>query len=76
MRIRRFIGSDGRNCQPKNKGGVGFRDISNCNKALVAKQDWRNHKAPNSLMGKELKAKYFHNCSFLDARISANASYT
>jgi hypothetical protein len=46
---------------------MGFRDIVNFNKALLAKQIWRLWKSPNDLIAKIMKAKYYPNCSILEA---------
>ena len=59
----------------KLKGGMGFRDMSAFNKALIAKQGWRILTSPASLMARVLKAKYFPNSSFLDVNIGHNVSY-
>ncbi|KAL5571472.1 hypothetical protein UlMin_021069 [Ulmus minor] len=56
-------------CQPKEKGGLGFQNLEGFNKALLAKQGWRLIRYPDSLVGKVLKACYFPNCSFLEAKV-------
>uniref|UniRef100_A0A803KVQ0 Uncharacterized protein n=1 Tax=Chenopodium quinoa TaxID=63459 RepID=A0A803KVQ0_CHEQI len=61
---------------PKKEGGMGFRNMSLFNNALLAKQGWRILTNENSLMAKILKGKYFPNSSFLDAAVSPAASYT
>ena len=59
----------------KFEGGMGFRDLAAFNKALIAKQGWRILTSPSSLMARILRAKYFPNMNFLDAKIGHNASY-
>ncbi|KAH9688162.1 reverse transcriptase domain-containing protein [Citrus sinensis] len=61
--------------QAKIRGGLGFRDFSCFNQALVAKQAWRLLQYPNSLVSRVLEARYFRNSSFLCAKAGANASY-
>ncbi|KAL5574791.1 hypothetical protein UlMin_016490 [Ulmus minor] len=61
-------------CQPKEKGGLGFRNLKGFNKALLAKQGWRLIRFPDSLVGKMLKACYFPNCSFLEAKVGGGGS--
>ena len=60
--------------KPKMEGGMGFRDLQLFNKALLARQGWRLIQDPHTLVSCFLKAKYFPNTSFLEARLSSNAS--
>lgn len=62
-------------CQAKTKGGLGFRDLSYFNQALIAKQGWRILHNPDSLMAKILKAKYFKGAGFMDAKLGSNPSF-
>jgi hypothetical protein len=55
----------------KSIGGLGFRDMMSFNKALLAKQGWRLLQDPDSIVGKILKAKYFPNESFLEAKLGS-----
>jgi ribonuclease HI len=59
----------------KTKGGLGFRDLVIFNKALLAKQGWRLMQDPDSVAGKILKAKYFPQTSFLEAKLGSKPSY-
>jgi hypothetical protein len=59
----------------KSIGGLGFRDLVSFNKALLAKQGWRLLQDPDSMVGKILKAKYFPNESFLEAKLGSKPSY-
>ena len=59
----------------KMEGGMGFRDLQLFNKALLARQGWRLIQEPHALVSRFLKARYFPNTSFLEARLSGNASY-
>ncbi|XP_074293389.1 putative mitochondrial protein AtMg00310 [Silene latifolia] len=54
-------------CQPKCKGGLGFRDYMSFNKALLGKQSWRLLTNSESLMSRIMKGKYFPDRSFLEA---------
>ena len=56
------------------RGGMGFRDLGCFNQALLAKQGWRLIRNPDSLVGKVLKACYFPNGDFLNARKGKHAS--
>jgi len=59
----------------KSAGGLGFRDLTLFNKALLAKQCWRLIQFPNSLSSRILKAKYFPNSSFLEAELGKRPSF-
>ncbi|KAL5560150.1 hypothetical protein UlMin_036361 [Ulmus minor] len=56
------------------RGGMGFRDLGCFNQALLAKQGWRFIRNLDSLVGKVLKACYFPNGDFLNARKGKHAS--
>jgi hypothetical protein len=60
----------------KKEGGLGFRDLYGFNLAMLARQAWRMLTNPESLCAKVLKAKYFPNCSILEASSSPGVSYT
>jgi hypothetical protein len=47
--------------RPKNQGGVGFRDMSKFNQALLVRQAWRLIQYPDSLCAKLLKVRYYPN---------------
>ncbi|KAL5548933.1 hypothetical protein UlMin_004164 [Ulmus minor] len=61
-------------CNGKERGGMGFRDLGCFNQALLAKQGWRLIRNLDSLVGKVLKACYFPNGNFLNARTVKHAS--
>ncbi|CAA0833761.1 Ribonuclease H-like superfamily protein, partial [Striga hermonthica] len=60
---------------PKVDGGIGFKDISSFNKALICKQLWRIVSQPDLLVSKVLKDRYFPSCSIFDAKKSQNGSW-
>ena len=62
-------------CSSKSVGGMGFRDIQKFNNALLAKQVWRLVRQKDSLLFKVFRARYFLNCSVLDAPIHPKCSY-
>ncbi|PNX71389.1 ribonuclease H, partial [Trifolium pratense] len=63
-------------CKQKKQGGMGFRDLTTFNEALLSKQGWRILTEPNSLVATVMKAKYFPHTQFLQAKKSHRASYT
>ncbi|KAH9696063.1 putative reverse transcriptase/RNA-dependent DNA polymerase [Citrus sinensis] len=61
--------------QAKSRGGLGFRDLTSFNQALVAKQAWRLLQLPNSLLARVLQAKYYKYSSLLNATAGSNPSF-
>jgi ribonuclease HI len=53
----------------KANGGMGFRDFTCFNKALLAKQVWRLWKTPDSLIARIVEAKYYPRGSVLEAQL-------
>ena len=62
-------------CTPKNRGGMGFRDIHAFNLAMLAKQAWHLVTGSHSLFYRVYKARYFPRCSFMDAKLGHNPSF-
>jgi hypothetical protein len=63
-------------CEPKDEGGMGFRDLYAFNLAMLAKQGWRIIQNQNSFCAQILKAKYFPDGDILHVKAKAGASYT
>lgn len=62
-------------CLAKKVGGLGFRDLSNFNLALLAKQSWRIILNPEAAWVKILKARYFPTTDFLHATKGSRPSW-
>ncbi|XP_075475208.1 uncharacterized protein LOC142505947 [Primulina tabacum] len=62
-------------CQVKGRGGLGFRKLTEFNRALLAKQLWRLIRYPDSLVSRVLKGRYFMHGSVLEAGLGSNPSY-
>lgn len=59
----------------KLHGGLGFRDLEIFNPALLAKQGWRLLQAPDSLVARIMREKYFPAGDFLHAQLGRRLSY-
>ena len=62
-------------CEDKGKGGLGFKDIEKFNDSLLAKQVWWMINNPESLCHRVFKARFFPDCSIMDAKESTTGSY-
>jgi hypothetical protein len=60
----------------KEEGGLGFRDLYGFNLAMLAQQAWRMLTNPESLCAMVLKARYFPDCSILQATAGPGISYS
>ena len=54
---------------------MGFTDIHAFNLAMLAKQAWRLIQGTHSLFFRIYKARYFPNCSFMEAKLENNPSF-
>jgi hypothetical protein len=59
----------------KNHGGMGFKDLSVFNLAMLGKQGWKFQTDPTSLVSRIFKARYFPKTSYFHARLGHNPSY-
>lgn len=62
-------------CMPKKCEGLGVREPRKVNLAMLAKQGGRFIHQPNGLASRVMKAKYYPQTSFLEAKIGTNSSY-
>ncbi|CAH9135001.1 unnamed protein product, partial [Cuscuta epithymum] len=62
-------------CVPKKYGGMGFRRLHDFNLVMLGKQVWRLLTAPDSLLSKVFKARYFPRSSFIEAKIGGSPSF-
>lgn len=58
-----------------NKDGLGSRDITSFNKALLAEQVWRVLLNPESLVSQTLRCKYFPKNDILEAKLGSRPSF-
>ncbi|KAL9831121.1 putative ribonuclease H domain, reverse transcriptase zinc-binding domain-containing protein [Arabidopsis thaliana] len=59
----------------KKEGGLGFKDITNFNDALLAKVSWRILTSPCCLLARILLGKYCRSSSFLDCTVASYSSH-
>ncbi|KAM6594072.1 hypothetical protein CsatA_001775 [Cannabis sativa] len=62
-------------CKNKNSGGMGFQSLREYNLSLLGKHGWRLLVYQDSLVGRIYKARYFSNCTFLEAELGGNPSF-
>ncbi|XP_073133637.1 uncharacterized mitochondrial protein AtMg00310-like [Henckelia pumila] len=62
-------------CEPKCRGGLGFRKLDIFNKALLAKQLWRIIQNPSSLVARVLKGRYFKHMDVMLSPLGSNPSF-
>ena len=60
---------------PKIHGGMGFKDLSAFNLAMLGKQGWKFITEPDTLVARIFKARYFPSGSYLTATVGHNPSY-
>lgn len=59
----------------KKYGGMGFKNISSFNLAMLGKQGWKFQTEPQYLVSYIFKARYFPNHSYLTTNLGYNPSY-
>ena len=62
-------------CQPKGRGGLGFKKFKYMNQAMLNKQFWRICHSPLSLLARTFKARYFPTCSIHEYRPKPHHSW-
>ena len=62
-------------CTPKEEGGLGFCDLKPFNLALLVKQRWQLQTNTSSLIYRVLKARYFPNSDFFEAKLGSWPSF-
>lgn len=63
-------------CRPIDCGGLGIRDLTKNNLALLGKLAWRVNKDTDSIVFKIFRAKYFSNSTWWDCGIKPRSSHT
>ncbi|KAL9678842.1 hypothetical protein QQ045_016693 [Rhodiola kirilowii] len=61
-------------CKDKMEGGVGFKELSIFNDALLAKQVWRLMEKPDNLVSKLLKEKYYKEANPINCQLGNRPS--
>lgn len=61
--------------KPKTLGGLGFKTFLEFNKAMLAKQVWRFHTEPRSLVARIFKTKFFPKFDILKAKLGLKPNY-
>ena len=62
-------------CQDKGQGGIGFKDLTMFNEAMLAKLAWRLLHDDKSFFYRVFKARFFPRETILEAKDSSSASY-
>ena len=62
-------------CEHKDNGGLGFKDLTDFNTAMLGKQLWRLIEKPNTLFSRVFKGRYYRNASPLEPIRSYSPSY-
>ena len=62
-------------CTNKDEGGLGFKDITDFNTAMLGKQLWRLIEKPSTLFARIFKGWYYRNASPLEPIRSYSPSY-
>ncbi|XP_074352832.1 putative mitochondrial protein AtMg00310 [Apium graveolens] len=62
-------------CIPKAGGGLGVKNLKKFNTTMLAKQGWRIMNNNNPLVSAMMRARYFLNLNFLNAKLEVNPSY-
>ena len=60
-------------CQPKDQGGLGFKDLVKFNEVMLTKQVWRLLHDQSSLFFRVFKAKYFLHGTVFEAKKSSGS---
>lgn len=63
-------------CVPKEKGGMGFRNLHGFNVAMLGKQGWKLISDSDALISRIYKAKYYPMGDFISANLGHNPSFT
>ena len=63
-------------CNPKARGGLGFRNLKAFNLTILAKRVWRILNNPSSLLARVIKARYFPTGNLLNAKLGSSPSYS